>query len=205
MRPGPLVPPTMMGTRPTSPLDGSSPSMSMTMVPMSMLAVDNNIDLFSMPNFDAAPTPPPVALNTSNAQPLSPMIIPSMTMSIQPGSSGSPAIELSMTSSRLPNTSAPLIQSPYNHNKWQPQQQQQHYENFDDPAEQLESEQYFISTRPLASPAKVFHNERLRANREALSNQQPPTTARKPRYQRHAILIVRNQKRQAAPRQSGVL
>lgn len=122
------------------------------------------------------------------------MLMPSMTMTIQSEPGGSSAIELS--TNMLPGSnnsmSSPLIQQPLQRPfypaKWTRQQlyqqQQQHSgfnENFDEPlsSASLElgssgggGEQYYSSPwnqmqrLPLASPAKVFRNEKLRQQQQ---------------------------------------
>lgn len=203
----------MMGNRPTLPIDSSLPPMAMTMLPMNMLATDINIDPFSMMSFDVAPPiPQRPASNASNSvqesmpmtTPSMPMTIPSMTMTIQSEPGGTSAIELStnMMSTRPPNASLPLTQKSQrqqNYNKLYHLQQQQ-LENFEEPAEQLESEQYLVSSWParysLASPAKVYRGERLRGIPPVSPSSQlrEPNLAkvRAQRQQRHAIVVIRN-------------
>lgn len=154
----------------------------------------------------ARPSPPPpspspspsvlVAPNASDQLPLA-MMMPSMTMTIQSEPGGSSAIELSTNmagagGSSL-NSSAPLLlQRPQVHhhhqtsasqNKWHSQQQLPvQNDHFDEPSEQFAGgEQYYSSPwqarqQPLASPAKLIRNERLRGQyqrpRQQYSQQQ---------------------------------
>lgn len=235
----------MMNNEPTLSMDMAP--IPTNMLPMSMSASDLNPDPFSMmmgldvgppapgvrpaaapasPAAPAAAPPAPIAPNSSEAQPLMPMPVPSMTMTIQSEPGGGSAIELSTSimSSPPANASAPLIQRPHQRpsNKWLAQQHNQQSQlsqfndNFDEPVDQSGGgEQYYSSPWPakwpLASPAKVLRNERPKADQQVLrptggsaqQRQPSPSPLAQAHHQQPIVIMKGNDWRQPAPPTKG--
>lgn len=191
------------------------------MLPINMPSNVNTFDSFAtmtattpapiiVNNIQPTVAPPPTNSNTSatsnnqSSPAAASMMLPTMTMIFQSEPGGNSAIELNMLGSNMANsTNAALLQRPSgNGNRWIPQQQQE--DQFDEPAEQQSlGEQYYSSPwtnrAPLASPAKVFRGERLRAQQ-----QQPRPVEMAPISARQQ-LQPHHQQQQASSQQTSVV
>lgn len=141
---------------------------------------------------------------------MTPLMMPSMTMTIQSDSSGGSNIEVSMQNASSP---ANLVQQQrpgkWNNHLHQQQQQQQQFDHFDEPFSGPEAhggEQYYSSPwlngRPLASPAKLLRNERLRKQQQ---HQAPRPTPAPPVHQTISVLSTPTQRPHPAAPSSGRL